>query len=46
MLEWGWYNIYFRSNEMNSSKIHAKFDGFYNDINVIKIKIVNKMKSF
>ena len=31
-------------NKMNFSEILNKFDEFYNDINVIKIKIVNKMK--
>ena len=30
-------------NEMNSIKIFDKFDGFYNDTNVIKIRI-NKIK--
>ena len=37
--------MYFRSNEINYSKIHSKFYGNYNDVNVIKIKIINKMKS-
>ena len=34
------------SNEINSNKIYDKFDGFYNDINVIKIKIAHEMKQF
>ena len=38
--------MYFKSNEINSSEIHYKFDGFYNGTNVIKIKTVNKMESF
>ena len=31
------------SNEINFSEILNKFDEFYNDINVIKIGIVNKI---
>ena len=31
--------MYFMSNEMND-----KFGGFHNDINVIKIRIINKIK--
>ena len=29
------------SNEMNSSEILDKFNGFHNDINKIKTKIIN-----
>ena len=38
--------MYFRPNEINSNKIHDKFDGFYNVTNVIKIKIINEMNPF
>ena len=31
---------------MNYNEIYCKFDGFYNGTNIIKIKIVNKIKSF
>ena len=33
-----------RPNEINSSKIFVKYDGFYNDTNVNKTRIINKMK--
>ena len=36
--------MYFMSYEMNSYEILDKFDGFQNDINIIKIGIVNKIK--
>ena len=36
--------MYFRSNKINSNKIYDKYDRFYNDTNIIKIKIINKMK--
>ena len=32
------------SNEINFNKIHDKFDGFHNGINIIKIKIITKVK--
>ena len=35
----------FISNEMHFNEIFDKFNEFYNDINVIKIRIVNEMKS-
>ena len=31
---------------MNSSEIFYKLDRFYNDSNVIKIEIINKINSF
>ena len=37
--------MYLRSNEINFNKIHDKFDRFCNDTNVLKIRIVNEMKS-
>ena len=37
--------MYFRSNEINSNEIYDKFDRFHNDINIIKISIVNQIKS-
>ena len=40
------YNMYFRSNKIYSSKIIDKFGRFYKDTNVIKIRIINKKKSF
>ena len=36
--------MYFISNEMNYYKISNKFDEFQNDINIIKIKIINEIK--
>ena len=39
------YNIYFRINKINSNKIHKKFDKFYNIMNIIKLKIKNKIKT-
>ena len=36
--------MYFMSNEINLSKTYDKFDGFYNDIHMIKIRITNKRK--
>ena len=44
MMEKKFYDMYFRSNEMNSNEIINKFDGFYNGINIIKIRIINKIK--
>ena len=38
--------MYSMSNEMNSSEILNKFDGFHNSINVIKTKLVNEINSF
>ena len=38
------YNMYFRLKKMSSNKIHDKFDKFQNNINLIKIKIINKTK--
>ena len=32
------------SNEINFNKIIIKLNGFYKDINLIKIKIINKIK--
>ena len=32
------------SNEMNFNEIFNKFDWFYNDKNLIKIKIINEIK--
>ena len=37
-------NIHLMSIEMNFNKILNKFDRFHNDTNVIKTKIINKMK--
>ena len=37
--------MYFKSNEMISSKIIDKFNGFCNNTNVIKTIITNGMKS-
>ena len=39
--------MYFRSNEneMNYSEIIDKFNDSCNDINIIKIEIINKIKS-
>ena len=34
------------SNEMNSNIIFNKFDEFYNNINVFKIRIINEINSF
>ena len=34
------------SNEMNSSEILDKFDRFQNNMNIIKIKIINKINFF
>ena len=31
-------------NEMSFSEILNKFDEFYNDINIIKIRIINEMR--
>ena len=36
--------MYFILNEMNFSEILDKLGGFWNNINVIKIKIINEMK--
>ena len=47
MLEWNWnyqYNVYSMSNEMNSNQIFDKFNRFYHDTHIIKIKIINKIK--
>ena len=33
--------MYLKPNEMISNKIYGKFDGFYNNTNTIKIRIVN-----
>ena len=33
-------------NKMNLSKIFNKFDRFYKNINIIKVKIINKINSF
>ena len=35
--------MYFRSNEMNSNKIHNKLNELYNNTNIIKIRIMNKI---
>ena len=35
--------MYFMSNKMNFNKILDKFDKFHNDINIIKIIIINKI---
>ena len=37
--------MYFIPNEMNFNEIIDKFNKFYNDINITKTKIINKMKS-
>ena len=29
---------------MNYNEVHNKFDGFYDNINIIKIKILNEIK--
>ena len=34
----------YQINEINSSKILDKFDGFHNSTNVIKIRILNETK--
>ena len=34
----------FISNETNFNEILNKFDRFYNDKNIIKIRIINKMR--
>ena len=36
--------MYFKPNKMTSSEIINKVDGFYNGANLIKIRIINKMK--
>ena len=36
--------MYVMLNEMNFSEIFDKFNGFYNDTNVIKTIIINEMK--
>ena len=36
--------MYFISNEINPSGILDKFDGFYNNTNIIKTRIINEMK--
>ena len=36
----------FRLNEINYNKIHDKFNKFYDSTNIIKIIVINKMKSF
>ena len=38
------YNQCFRPNKINFSKILNKFDKFYNDANVIKTIMINKIK--
>ena len=38
--------MYIILNEMNFNEIVNKFDGFYNDINIIKIKIINEFFFF
>ena len=38
--------MYFRLNKINFSEFYDKFVKFYNDTNIIKIKIINKMKYF
>ena len=38
--------MYLMSNEMNSNKFFDKFDEFQNNINIIKIEIINEMNSF
>ena len=35
--------MYFMLNKINFSKIFDKFDKFYNNINMIKIRIINKI---
>ena len=36
--------MYYMSKEMNFNKILDKSNEFYNNINVIKIRIINEMK--
>ena len=36
--------MYFMSNEMNSCNILDKFNELQNDIDVIKIRIINRIK--
>ena len=38
------YNLYFKLNNINSNKIMNEFDRLWNWINIIKIKITNKIK--
>ena len=39
------YITCFRQNEIHSTKILYKFNRLYNDKNVIKTRIINKIKS-
>ena len=36
--------MYFMTNKINFNEIFNKFDKFYNNLHIIKIKIINKIK--
>ena len=38
------YMIYFWPNKINSNEINSNFDEFHNNINIIKIIIINEIK--